>query len=52
MIQLLENKKYNSDLLEVVEKNFQAGDFSLNKKFKVKEGLSFLLFTSHTPCKY
>lgn len=33
--------------------NYQSEIFILNdRKFSVKDGTKFILFTSHTPCEY
>ena len=57
MIQLAKNKQYKSDVLEIDEsfnnEACEAGTIiNLKSGFQVKPNLEFLLFTSHTPCKY
>jgi len=52
MIEILRNKGHKSDALEIVEHSHVVEDFSLKKHFKIKSNVSFLLFTSHTPCRY
>ena len=52
MIELLRNKDHKSDALEIVEYSHVVEDFSLKKHFKIRYNVSFLLFTSHTPCRY
>jgi hypothetical protein len=52
MTELLKNKDYKSDALETVEYSNVVEDFSLKKHFKIKSNVSFLLFTSHTPCRH
>ena len=52
MVELLKKKDYNSDVLEINENQTLEENFCLKKQFKLKPNISFLLFTSHTPCKF
>jgi hypothetical protein len=52
MIELLKRNDYKSDILALHDNQVFAGEYILKKQFKLKPNVSFMLFTSHTPCKF
>lgn len=52
MIEILKRNDYTSDILAIHDNQVLAGEYILKKQFKLKPNVSFLLFTSHTPCKF
>ncbi len=49
MLKLIEDNSYESETLSL--KN-QIDDQSERQRFSIKPNTEFILFTSHTPCKY
>ena len=59
MIELLENKNYKSNILNINDRTNDLNILDLNetnytnfKIFSIKDNLDFILFTSHTPCMF
>ncbi len=56
MIEIIENKNYKSEILQINRQNdlkivdLNDSNYKNLKIFSIKENLDFILFTSHTPC--
>lgn len=51
---MIKKRYVYNEMIKIVDSTSYSSDVFIlkDKKFSVKDGIKFMLFTSHTPCKY